>query len=114
MRMATVVGFVAGGGIGFMVVETVRMGGYQQYGTILWAVAVVIVIVDYISAKWREAILSDQPQRRKIKRNAGLESLRWAFYGNSGAHAFIYCWNLTEISIRSMLNPGQNFVQNIL
>ena len=113
MRMATVVGFVAGGGIGFMVVETVRQGGYQQYSTILWAVAAVIIIVDYISAKWREAILADQPQREEDpkRRRAGI--LRWAFYGILGVIAFIYCWNLTEISLRSMLHPGPNFVQNI-
>jgi phosphonate transport system permease protein len=114
MRMATVVGFVAGGGIGFMVVETVRQGGYQQYGTILWAVAVVIILVDYISAKWREAILTDQPQRVETpeqRSRAGI--LRWAFYGVLGVIAFIYCWNLTEISLRSMLHPGPNFVRNI-
>jgi len=45
MRSATVIGFVAGGGIGFFVIETVRMGGYQQYATALWVVAVVIVLV---------------------------------------------------------------------
>jgi phosphonate transport system permease protein len=113
MRMATVVGFVAGGGIGFMVVETVRQGGYQQYGTILWAVAVVIIIVDYISAKWREAILADQPQREEDlkQRRAGI--FRWIFYGILGVIAFIYCWNLTEISLRSMLHPGRNFFTNI-
>ena len=114
MRMATVVGFVAGGGIGFMVVETVRQGGYQQYGTILWAVAVVIIIVDYISAKWREAILSDQPQREEDPKQLRAGILRWAFYGILGAIVFIYCWNLAEISLRSMLHPGPNFVQNIV
>ena len=114
MRMATVVGFVAGGGIGFMVVETVRMGGYQQYGTILWAVAVVIVIVDVISAKWREAILADQPKREEDQKKRRAGTLRWVFYGLLGAIAFIYCWNLTEISLRSMLDPGPNFIQNIV
>ena len=113
MRMATVVGFVAGGGIGFMVVETVRQGGYQQYGTILWAVAVVIIIVDYISAKWREAILADQPQKEEDPKQRRVGILRWTFYGILGVIAFIYCWNLTEISLRSMLHPGPNFVQNI-
>ena len=91
MRMATVVGFVAGGGIGFMVVETVRQGGYQQYGTILWAVAVVIIIVDYISAKWREAILADQRQREEDPKQRRAVILRWAFYGILGVIAFIYC-----------------------
>ena len=113
MRMATVVGFVAGGGIGFMVVETVRQGGYQQYSTILWAVAAVIIIVDYISAKWREAILADQPQREEDPKQRRAGILRWAFYGILGVIAFIYCWNLTEISLRSMLHPGPNFIQNI-
>jgi phosphonate transport system permease protein len=114
MRMATVVGFVAGGGIGFMVVETVRMGGYQQYGTILWAVAVVIVIVDYVSAKWREAILADQPRKEldEKQRRAGI--LRRVFYGILGAVVFIYFWDLTEISLRSMMDPGPNFIQNIV
>ena len=51
MRSATVVGFVAGGGIGYFVLETIRMGAYQQYAAALWAVAVVIIIVDTISSR---------------------------------------------------------------
>ena len=70
MRSATVIGFVAGGGIGFFVVETVRQGGYQQYATALWAVVIVIVLVDYISAKWRESILKDQPEKAQTAKQA--------------------------------------------
>ena len=114
MRSATVIGFVAGGGIGFFVVETTRMGGYQQYATALWVVAVVIVLVDYISAKWREAILKDQPQRDENKRQSVFYNLRLAFYITLGIAAFVYCWNITEISIRSLLDPGKNFGQLIL
>ncbi|HVF24758.1 MAG TPA: phosphonate ABC transporter, permease protein PhnE [Anaerolineales bacterium] len=114
MRSATVIGFVAGGGIGFFVVETTRMGGYQQYATALWVVAVVIVLVDYISAKWREAILKDQPQRDESKEQSGFYTLRLAFYVILGVAAFVYCWNITEISIRSLLDPGKNFGQLIL
>ncbi|HEX2995517.1 MAG TPA: phosphonate ABC transporter, permease protein PhnE [Anaerolineales bacterium] len=114
MRMATVLGFVAGGGIGFMVVETVRMGGYQQYATILWAVAVVIIIVDYISAKWREAILADQPQKDVDPKQRRAGTLRWVFYGILGAIVFIYFWNLTGISLRKMMDPGPNFLPNIV
>jgi phosphonate ABC transporter permease subunit PhnE len=39
MRSATIIGFVAGGGIGFFVVETTRLGAYQQYATALWVVS---------------------------------------------------------------------------
>ncbi len=114
MRSATVIGFVAGGGIGFFVIETVRMGGYQQYATALWVVAVVIVLVDYISGKWRESILKDQPQKDKTGRRPLLRTLRTTFYLVLGLAAFVYCWNIAEISIKSMLSPGKNFVQLIL
>jgi len=57
MRSATVVGFVAGGGIGTFVVETIRKGGYEQYAAALWATAVVVIIVDYVSSRWRQRIL---------------------------------------------------------
>ena len=113
MRSATVIGFVAGGGIGFFVVETVRMGGYQQYATALWAVAIVIVVVDYISEKWRESILKDQPQQVETARRPVFKNLRIAFYGILGALAFIYCWNLSGIDLKDMFSPGSNFGQLI-
>jgi phosphonate transport system permease protein len=114
MRSATVIGFVAGGGIGFFVVETTRMGGYQQYAAALWAVAAVIVLVDYVSAKWRESILSDQPKADATQKRRTLNVLRNAFYITLGLAALIYCWNLAEISLRSFLNPGKNFGRLIL
>jgi len=95
-------------------VETTRMGGYQQYATALWVVAIVIVLVDYISAKWREAILEDQPLQDAAKKQPVFGTLRLAFYVILGMIAFIYCWNITEISIRSLLDPGKNFGQLIL
>ncbi len=41
----------------FFVVETIRKSGYTQYAAALWAVAILIILVDYVSAKWRERIL---------------------------------------------------------
>ena len=115
MRSATVIGFVAGGGIGFFVVETTRIGGYQQYATALWVVAIVIILVDYISARWREAILRDKPQIDATRQQQPVFNyLRLAFYITLGLAAFIYCWNVTEINLRSLLDPGKNFGQLIL
>ncbi len=113
MRSATIIGFVAGGGIGFFVVETTRMGAYQQYATALWAVAFVIILVDYISAKWRENILKDQPAK-EAKKPSTLQTLLFALYVILGVIAFIYCWNVTEISLKSMFNPGKNFGKLVL
>ncbi|HEY9152393.1 MAG TPA: phosphonate ABC transporter, permease protein PhnE [Anaerolineales bacterium] len=113
MRSATVIGFVAGGGIGFFVVETVRMGGYQQYATALWAVVIVIVLVDLISEKWRESILRDQPQKDQVEKRPFFGKLRVAFYVILGTLVFIYCWNLSAISLKDLFSPGSNFGQLI-
>jgi phosphonate ABC transporter permease subunit PhnE len=114
MRSATVIGFVAGGGIGFFVIETVRMGGYQQYATALWAVAVVIILVDFISAKWRENLAKDQTQQDETPRRTVFTGLRIAFYVILALVVFVYCWNVTEISIRSLMHPGKNFGRLIM
>jgi phosphonate transport system permease protein len=112
MRSATVIGFVAGGGIGFFVIETTRMGGYQQYAAALWVVAVVIILVDYVSSKWRENILKDEPPPPE---DAAKKRSSWrnAFYAVLALIAVIYCWNVSEISLRELFNPGKNFGQLI-
>ncbi len=114
MRSATVIGFVAGGGIGFFVIETVRMGGYQQYAAALWAVAIVIVLVDYISEKWRSSILQDQSPTNQRGARPALRRLRTVFYIIVAVVVFAYCWNLTGLSIRGLLNPGKNFGRLLL
>jgi phosphonate transport system permease protein len=111
MRSATVIGFVAGGGIGFFVVETVRMGAYQLYATALWITAIVIILVDFISSRMRQNVLKDQPmyveptQRRKFWTTA-----RKAFYGVLALFFFIYFWDVCQISLKDLFSPAANFV----
>jgi phosphonate transport system permease protein len=111
MRSATIVGFVAGGGIGFFVVETIRKSGYTQYAAALWAIAIVIMIVDYVSAKWRERILvgtthvSTKPPRPFYK------SLRAWSYIVVGVAVFVYAWQLCEIDLKELLNPAPTLGQ---
>jgi phosphonate ABC transporter permease subunit PhnE len=105
MRSATVIGFVAGGGIGFFVVETIRQGAYQMYAAALWAVAVVIILVDAISSHWRNRILADQPQKAQ---KAHQKILR-VVYIILGIIVFMYCWQITDINFKDLFHPGSNF-----
>lgn len=111
MRSSTVLGFVAGGGIGFFVVETIRAGGYQQYATALWAVAVVIILVDMISARWRARILEDRP--RETPMNPVLYRLRTIAYILIGLALFIYFWNVAKIDLAEMFQPAPTFLRLI-
>lgn len=111
MRSATVVGFVAGGGIGFFVVETIRKGGYEQYAAALWAVAVVIILVDYISAAWRQRVLIGETKVTTAPPKRFYKSPRSIAFIVAGLVVFIYCWQLTEVNLSEMLQPGPNLIQ---
>jgi phosphonate transport system permease protein len=111
MRSATIVGMVAGGGIGFFVIETLRKSAYDQYAAALWAIAVVVIIVDYVSARWRERIAVGTMQVSVAKPRPFYASLRAWFYTLVGVAAFVYCWNLSEIDLKALLEPAPTFLQ---
>jgi len=111
MRSATIVGFVAGGGIGFFVVESLRKGAYNQYAAALWAIAVVVMIVDYVSAKWRERIMLGATNVSGELPRPFYKSLRAWFYIIVGTAVFIYFWELCEINLKDLLNPAPTFGQ---
>jgi len=57
VRMSTVIGFVGGGGIGFLLQQWIRMLMYEEAGAAVWAIAIVVAVLDYTSAKVREKIV---------------------------------------------------------
>ena len=56
VRMSTIIGFVGGGGIGFLLQQWINLLQYNQAGTALLAIAVVVTILDMVSAKLRGRI----------------------------------------------------------
>ncbi len=56
VRMATVIGLVGGGGIGTMLMQYQGLARWHEVGLIVLMIAFVVWVMDYISAKIREAI----------------------------------------------------------
>lgn len=56
VRMATVIGMVGGGGIGTMLMQYQGLARWREVGLIVLMIAFVVWIMDYVSAKIREAI----------------------------------------------------------
>jgi phosphonate transport system permease protein len=54
VRMSTVVGLVGGGGIGFLLVQYIRLLNFRAAGIAVWFIAITVAILDYISAEIRE------------------------------------------------------------
>ena len=57
VRMSTIIGFVGGGGIGFLLQQWINLLQYRNAAVAVWAIAIVVATLDYISAKVREKIL---------------------------------------------------------
>lgn len=56
VRMSTIIGFVGGGGIGFLLQQWINLLKYNEAGTALLAIALVVITLDTLSAKIREKI----------------------------------------------------------
>ena len=57
VRFSTVIGFVGGGGIGFVLQQYINLLQWRQAATALWMIAVVVAVLDYASAVVRERIV---------------------------------------------------------
>jgi len=56
VKMATIIGLVGGGGIGTMLMQYQGLARWHEIGSIVIMIVFVVWIMDYISAKIREAI----------------------------------------------------------
>ena len=56
VRMSTIIGFVGGGGIGFLLQQWINLLKYNEAGTALLAIAIVVITLDTLSAKIRQRV----------------------------------------------------------
>ena len=54
IRMSTVIGFVGGGGIGYLLAQWIRILDYRSAGMAVWFIAITVAILDFVSADIRE------------------------------------------------------------
>jgi phosphonate ABC transporter permease subunit PhnE len=54
VRSSTILGFVGGGGIGFILMQNIQLLKYRAASTNMLAIAIVVIILDYVSARVRE------------------------------------------------------------
>jgi phosphonate transport system permease protein len=54
IRMSTIIGFVGGGGIGFLLAQWIRLLDYAAAGIAVWFIAITVAILDYVSAEIRQ------------------------------------------------------------
>jgi phosphonate transport system permease protein len=96
VRMSTVIGLISDAGLGFLVIQWVRLGNLRAMATAIIAIVLVIAILDYVSAWLRKRILEGTPAGRRaspLRRYVTTGLLVIGF-----AVAFILSWNVAKVS----------------
>jgi phosphonate transport system permease protein len=57
VRSATVIGLVGGGGLGFLLIELIRINDMRGVSAVFITIAIIVATLDYISAKVRERLV---------------------------------------------------------
>ncbi len=57
VRMSTIIGFVGGGGIGFVLSQNIQQLRYRQASVMMLAIAIVVILLDYASSRIRQRII---------------------------------------------------------
>ena len=54
VRMSTIIGFVGGGGIGFILLQWIRLYQYENVGLAVWLITITVAALDFVSSTIRE------------------------------------------------------------
>lgn len=57
VRMSTIIGFVGGGGIGFLLQQWIRLADFRAAGAAIWAIALVVTVLDFFSSEVRKRVV---------------------------------------------------------
>lgn len=57
VRMSTIIGFVGGGGIGFLLQQWIRLTDFRAAGTAIIAIAIVVTALDFMSSAVRRRVV---------------------------------------------------------
>ncbi len=96
LRMSTVIGLVSDAGIGFLIIQWIRLNRFNAMATAILAIVLGVAILDYVSAWLRHRIIVGNPT------NAGRTLRSYVVTGVliiGFIAAFIWSWNVAEINL---------------
>ena len=95
VRLSTVIGLVSDAGLGFLVVQWVRLNRFSAMATAILAIIIVVAVLDLLSGWLRERIIQGRPiitTRNPILRNIIRLLIVAGFIV-----AFVWSWNIAQI-----------------
>jgi phosphonate transport system permease protein len=96
VRMSTVIGLISDAGLGFLVIQWVRLNKLRAMATAIIAIVLVVAILDYVSAWLRERVIRGTPATRRA--NPLLRTVTTVLLAIGFAVTFVWSWNISQIS----------------
>jgi phosphonate transport system permease protein len=115
VRMSTVIGLISDAGLGFLVIQWIRLNRFRSMATAIIAIVLVIAILDYVSAWLRKRVIEGTPHTKRaspLRRYVTAGLLVTVF-----AAAFIWSWNISKISFTDFVRgapEGLNMMREFL
>ena len=95
VRLSTVIGLVSDAGLGFLVIQWVRLNRFSAMATAIIAIIIVVATLDYLSGWLRERIIQGKPILGT--RNPALRSLARLALVVGFVVAFVWSWRIARI-----------------
>ena len=97
VRMSTVIGLVSDAGLGFLVIQWIRLNRFSSMATAIIAIVLVVALLDYVSAWLRQRVIAGVPSAQK-----GGRTRRYVIAGVlivAFVVAFAWSWRVAEIDL---------------
>ena len=97
VRMSTVIGLISDAGLGFLVIQWIRLNRLASMSTAIMAIVIVVALLDFVSAWLRKRIIAGTPRTRRASptRRALVAFLLVAIF----AACFVWSWGVAEIDL---------------
>jgi phosphonate transport system permease protein len=99
VRMSTVIGLVSDAGLGFLIIQWIRLGRFSAMATAIIAVVLVIAVLDYVSAWLREQIIAGARRYRNGRGGPVRRYLTRGVLAVAFVAAFVWSWRVSEINL---------------
>jgi phosphonate transport system permease protein len=95
VRLSTVIGLVSDAGLGFLVIQWVRLNRFSAMATAIIAIIIVVATLDFLSGWLRERIIQGKPILPT--RSPALRSLTRLAIVVAFIAAFVWSWRIAQI-----------------
>jgi len=112
VRMSTVIGLISDAGLGFLVIQWIRLNQFSAMATAILAIMFVVTTLDYASSYIRKRIIEGSPAKSHQK-----PIVKWAKWGVAillFVVTFAWSWNVAEVDFTELvtgLPAGMNIAR---